>query len=325
MQIVLDTYGIALSVRNKCFLIKSGSVEKIISPQRVTALLIIKNCRISSNALQLAALHEVPVLITNASGRVAVKTWSGQYKQQALLRRRQVQFTAEPGCLQYVKELLRRKADNQFLHIQQLEKKQLALFMKTGSMIKEKMQTATLQLNDIQGTIETGTVALRSSEAFTTRYYWLGVKTAVQPVIDCKGRSKRPAKDRFNALVNYNYGLLYGKIETAVHTLGLDPHFGFFHINKYNSKTLIFDMIEPFRPWADEMLTTLCLARIHQANWFEEKKDGWWLAQPGRRFLITRFNEYWNERILYNGVLTSRNNHILREVQQLVNILSSLP
>jgi CRISP-associated protein Cas1 len=132
-----------------------------------------------------------------------------------------------------------------------------------------------------------------------------------------------PAKDPFNALLNYNYGMLYNKVETAAHTLGLDPHFGFFHINKYNSKTLVFDLIEPFRPWADEMLTAICLAKEHGPNWFEQKNGGWWLTKPGRLFLIGRFNGYWNEQIHYKGQTTTRNNHILREVQQLVSLLST--
>jgi CRISP-associated protein Cas1 len=325
MQIVLDTYGLGLGVRNKCFLIKNGAVEKIISPHRVTGLLIVKNCRLSSQALQLAAQHDIPVLITDATGRVAVKTWSGQYKQQALLRRRQVQFVNEPGCFDYVKNLLTQKAAGQLAHIEQLVKSNGAATNKNGPLAIEKMQLGMAQLTPINGLMQQQATALRANEAYITRYYWLGLQAAVNGVIDCKGRSKRPAKDRFNALVNYNYGLLYGKIETAVHTLGLDPHFGFFHINKYNSKTLVFDMIEPFRPWADEMLTGICLAKEHEPGWFEEKNGGWWLAQAGRRFLITRFNGYWNQKIKYNGTLTTRNNHILRETQHLVKLLTTLP
>lgn len=322
MQIVLDSYGLILGVRNKCFIIKSGGVEKMISPHRVTALLIIKNCRLSSRALQLAAQHEIAVLITDATGKVAVKTWSGQYKQQALLRRRQIQFVQEPGCTEYVKNLLLQKAGNQLEHIGQLIKNQPAQFVKNGDKIREAIKAGMVKMQLVSGLMEEQANALRGQEAITTRYYWLGLQTAVKPVIECRGRSKRPAKDQFNALVNYNYGLLYGKIETAVHTLGLDPHFGFFHINKYNSKTLVFDMIEPFRPWADEMLMEICGSNEHKANWFEEKNGGWWLAQPGRRLLITRFNEWWNQKIKYNGAVTTRNNHVLREVQQLVRKLT---
>jgi CRISP-associated protein Cas1 len=324
MQIVLDTYGLALSTRNHCFLIRSGQVEKLVSPHRVTALLIVKNCRISSNALQLAAAHEVPVLIADATGRIAVKTWSGQYRQQALLRRRQVLFATEPACLQYVKELLQQKAANQLLHIKKLQQALPAEVAGQSNTIIEKMEAGIHQLAGIGGLLQQQRNAARGAEAFTTKYYWLGIKTVVQAAIECKGRSKRPAKDPFNALLNYNYGMLYGKVETAIHTLGLDPQLGFFHLNKYNSKTLVFDMIEPFRPWADEMLTAICLAREHQATWFEEKNGGWWLAQAGRRFIISRFNQYWNERVQYNGQLTTRSNHILREVQKLTALLANV-
>jgi len=41
-----------------------------------------------------------------------------------------------------------------------------------------------------------------------------------------------PAKDEFNAMLNYGYGMLYGMIERSVVVAGLDPYIGFPGIDK---------------------------------------------------------------------------------------------
>lgn len=61
------------------------------------------------------------------------------------------------------------------------------------------------------------------------------------------GRSRRPAKDPFNAVLNYCYGILYSRVEKACILSGLDPYVGFLHTDNYNKKSLVFDLIEPFR------------------------------------------------------------------------------
>ncbi|MFO7558792.1 MAG: CRISPR-associated endonuclease Cas1 [Desulfobacterales bacterium] len=50
------------------------------------------------------------------------------------------------------------------------------------------------------------------------------------------GRSRRPAKDPFNAVLNYCYGMLYSRVEKACILSGLDPFVGFLHTDNYNKK-----------------------------------------------------------------------------------------
>jgi len=61
------------------------------------------------------------------------------------------------------------------------------------------------------------------------------------------GRSRDPAKDAFNCLLNYGYGVLYSQVEKACIIAGLDPYVGFLHTDNYNKKSFVFDLIEIFR------------------------------------------------------------------------------
>ena len=50
-----------------------------------------------------------------------------------------------------------------------------------------------------------------------------------------------------NGLLNYGFGILYGKVTKELNILGLDCAVGFYHKNENSRLALVYDMIEPFR------------------------------------------------------------------------------
>ena len=71
------------------------------------------------------------------------------------------------------------------------------------------------------------------------------------------GRSRSPAKDEFNCLLNYGYGVLYSLVEKGCIIAGLDPYVGFVHTDYYTKKSLVFDLIEMFRIFVDQTVVYL--------------------------------------------------------------------
>jgi CRISPR-associated protein Cas1 len=61
------------------------------------------------------------------------------------------------------------------------------------------------------------------------------------------GRSKRPAKDAINSLLNYGYSLLRAEVTGALFSAGLDPYIGFLHRERYGRESLALDVMEEFR------------------------------------------------------------------------------
>ena len=52
-------------------------------------------------------------------------------------------------------------------------------------------------------------------------------------------------------MLNYSYGVLYGRVERLLILAGLDPFIGFFHCDSYKKPSLVYDLIEPFRAIAE--------------------------------------------------------------------------
>lgn len=60
-----------------------------------------------------------------------------------------------------------------------------------------------------------------------------------------------------NSLLNYGYSILRAGMSRAIMGSGLFPAFGLFHKNRYNAFPLADDLMEPYRPYVDQMVYQL--------------------------------------------------------------------
>lgn len=61
-----------------------------------------------------------------------------------------------------------------------------------------------------------------------------------------------------NNLLNYGYTLLRAAVARALMGSGLLPALGIFHRNRYNAFPLADDIMEPYRPYVDEIVYHMC-------------------------------------------------------------------
>lgn len=76
-----------------------------------------------------------------------------------------------------------------------------------------------------------------------------------------RGRSRRPAMDRINALLNFFYALLGHDCRSALESVGLDPQVGFLHADRPGRASLALDLMEEFRPGMAERLALSLINR----------------------------------------------------------------
>ena len=62
-----------------------------------------------------------------------------------------------------------------------------------------------------------------------------------------------------NNLLNYGYTILRAAVARSLMGSGLFPAFGIFHRNRYNAFPLADDVMEPYRPYVDELVCRLYL------------------------------------------------------------------
>ncbi len=152
----------------------------------------------------------------------------------------------------------------------------------------------------------------RGHEGTASRVYFQLITNYLSGRMDFAGRAKRPAYDPFNALLNYLYGMLYTHSHLALLKNGLDPQMGILHADQYNRPTLVYDFIEPFRSWADEVALGLVEAdALAVPDFFEplsedDPEAGLWLASAGKGRVVDAMLVFLEERTAYDGKQVKR-------------------
>ncbi|OGB00714.1 MAG: subtype I-C CRISPR-associated endonuclease Cas1 [Burkholderiales bacterium RIFCSPHIGHO2_12_FULL_61_11] len=102
---------------------------------------------------------------------------------------------------------------------------------------------------------------LRGIEGEAARQYFSGLNLLVRAdqreAFRMDGRSRRPPRDRFNALLSFLYAMWMNDCRSALEAAGLDPQVGFLHALRPGRAALALDLMEEFRPWADRLALSL--------------------------------------------------------------------
>lgn len=107
------------------------------------------------------------------------------------------------------------------------------------------------------------------------------------------GRSKHPPKDRFNALLSFGYGMLFGFVHRSALAVGLEPAFGFYHRPRSAAPPLVLDVMELFRTslWEMPLIGSLNRLQWNPEEDFVVTVQKVWLSDAGRKKAIGLFEE----------------------------------
>src|SRR5207253_7435129 len=114
-------------------------------------------------------------------------------------------------------------------------------------------------------------------------------------------RTRRPPRDRVNALLSFVYALLTSDCVAAVEGVGLDPQFGYLHCLRPGRPALALDLMEEFRSYmADRLVLSLINRRQIRPEHFEERPgDSVMLTAEGRKIFLTAYTERKKEEVAH--------------------------
>ncbi len=318
MHIVLNSFGASVGKENGLFAVSTAEGKQMIAPRDVDSITISRSARISSDAVLLAIENEIDVLFVNNLGLPLGRVWSVKYGSISDIRRRQLEFLYSPRSVEWVKELVVEKINNQVAML-------LSLQQGREDPLRRKLAAAINSMEDHKGKVRRAegesvsdiAPSLRGWEGAASRRYFESIALCLPEKYRFGERSKHPAKDMFNAMLNYGYGMLYGKVEGALIKAGIDPYVGIFHRDDYNRPALVFDIIEKYRIWVDYVVINLCSQDAMSEDCFRREEDAMLLDGLGKRILIQSVNDYLAEVVKLKGIERSRGEHIQLQAHQL--------
>lgn len=326
IQLIISRHGASLSVKNGRFLIRTDERETFVPVHQVRSICLHPATKITYEAMATALEHDVDLMLIDRKGFPVGRLWGGRFGSISTIRKNQLAFAASLQALEWVRQVLIRKADNH-LAVLQLLTTLLQNLPNQNTASAEGFKNAHKnieryrdklkyhQSSDLQDSF----ASFRGFEGSMSRAYFEVLAAVLPEKYRFKKRSQHPALDAFNCLLNYAYGMLYGQCEGALIRAGLDPAVGIMHRDEYNRPVLVYDFIEQYRAWADYVVCHLFLQEVVYDEFFEIQNAQYWLNNTGKRILIQSMNDYLEEVILLHNLTRSRLTHIDLEAQKLAS------
>lgn len=127
------------------------------------------------------------------------------------------------------------------------------------------------------------------------------VRRDIRTFFTMNGRSRRPPRDRFNALLSFLYSMVMNDCRSAIESVGLDPQLGFLHSVRPGRAALALDLMEEFRSiLADRLALTLINRGQITARDLQEREGGAvYLQDDARKIVVTAYQERKQEEITH--------------------------
>jgi len=304
MDIVINNRGTYLHKKNDLFEIEFEGNKTKISPKKVKSIIIATSVQLTSDVILLAVINNIDILMLDEFGDPYGRFWHSKFGSTAYIRRRQIEIMESDKGMNFAKSWIINKINTSSDHLKELGYKRKTKKEEIDKVIEE-LNICTHKLEKLKGMVNEKRNIIMAIEGDAARKYFSMISDLMPARYKFNGRSSRPAKDEYNCMLNYAFGILYGKVEKACIIAGLDPYVGILHTDNYNKKSLVFDLIENYRHLAWKTIFRLFSKKQVKKIFFDEIHGGMKLNTEGKKVVVEEFFEELDKKILYKNRKTS--------------------
>jgi len=163
--------------------------------------------------------------------------------------------------------------------------------------------------------------SLRGLEGMAAKAYFECLGKLMPPGFEFPCRSRQPAKDLFNAMLNYCLGILYPLVYQNMLLAGLDPYVGVIHTAAYNRATGSYDLMENYRSRAEAASASMCIKRWVKKEEFSFEAEKVEILPECKEKIISFFLAFLDEIKQKGGKRLSRRAHIKADCHNLAQFL----
>ena len=224
--------------------------------QKILAVFIIGHIRITTPLIEKCQKHGVALVVMKPSLR-PVFFWANSAEANYLLHQRQYLFDKED--ISIGKIIIKNKIENQLRALKDTRCKDNTT-IESCQMLQSCLDT----LPDIDNYD-----SLMGLEGVSAKYYF----TAFFQDFDWHQRRPRTKCDVLNVTLDIGYTMLFNYIECFLRMFGFDLYVGVFHRLWFKRKSLVCDIMEPFRPIIDKAVRKAWNRKQFAESDFIRQKD----------------------------------------------------
>ena len=257
--------------------------------QKILALFVIGHIHVTTPLIEKCKKHNVALVVMKPSLR-PVFYWADSAEANFLIRKKQYEFSKEDISIARI--LVGNKIANQEMLLRRTRKRD-GLTLSTIDNFKQLNEQAfhTLDYNELMG------VEGLAAKLFFAAYF---------QDMEWKGRRPRIKGDYINAILDIGYTYLFNFMECFVRMFGFDIYVGVYHRLWFKRKSLICDLMEPFRCIIDRTVRTAI-------NRMQFKESDFSLYKGEYRLKLEMNKEYC---IVFFDALIPYKNDFFKYVQQ---------
>ena len=227
--------GDKLSFKNDNLIVtdKEGGIKFQVTCYRVFIVFILGDTTITTGLINRANKFGISLCFMNRNMKV-YKFMAARMEGNTYLRKRQYEYAG----LEIGQYIILNKVSNQRNALMNLRKK--------TELQKEAIEKLDQHINRLkEKNLDLQTIL--GIEGSASRTYFPQIFDNVV----WKGRKPRIKNDYLNATLDIGYTILFNVIDALINVYGFDEYKGVLHTNFYMRKSLVCDLMEPFRPMID--------------------------------------------------------------------------
>ncbi len=253
--LLIDDFGAVLKKKRKRVLVISGEEKREFPVKSLREIIISGKASISSELIKYLTASGIDILFTTPTGKPVARVVSTKLGGTAENRREQYKSLEDNRCVYISKSVIAGKIRNQFSNLRYYSKSRRATqdmaikFYEGYEKLKEKCEE--LNRSKISHK-ENWREKILAYEGESAKIYWQLLSLILMDF----GFEKRDreSRDIVNVLLNVAYNLLSSQIWKYVLKFGLDPYCGFLHTERPGKLSLVYDLMEPYRPMVDRFV-----------------------------------------------------------------------
>lgn len=265
--------GDTISYRNDNIIIKdkSGITKYQVSCYQLFAVFVIGNISITNGIIMRAKKFKYSICMMTTNMRV-YHIINGNMEGNTLLHLRQYDYKG----LEIGQHIVWNKIYNQKQNLNRIRNKNADLKASIRKLDSYLAELAENEYSELQ--------SLLGVEGSASRIYFSGLFS------DCnwKGRKPRVKHDYINTVLDIGYTMLFNFVDCVLQLYGFDVYYGVLHRCFYMRKSLVCDIMEPFRVIIDyKVLKAIHLGQCKEEDF--EMVDNQWVLKYRKIGAYTSF------------------------------------
>lgn len=318
MDLFLQNVGNKIYKEKDYFVVERKEKGKeYFSYNLVNNIIIEEGSQLTSDFLLEIIEKDISVYLGDKYGNIKGKFISITYNTNSKIRERQSQIWSRKYGRELGKSWIIEKIENQKNHIKKIYSRRgiLDKFLD----LEKKFDENIIKIKNIEWDDEEFENRIMGYEGGSSILYYEEIKRFLPENWSFIKRETQGAKEPYNIVLNYAFGILYFKIEKYLTLAGLDIQLGIIHSNNNKNKSLVFDFIEPFRILAWECTFSLFSKKELNKNYFNLKEGK--IELDGKKIIardlynrLKNIVEYNGKKISYEEKIEKRARNIAKEL-----------